>query len=445
MRILHFFLGFNRSGGLNRYASDLAITQKEAGEQVYVLFPGGSLLPRKTPTIKCRKQYAGIPCYELLGGNPIPLLEGIRSPQMILEQNHRLSQDVLDSFCKEVQPDIFHIHTWMGFPEELIPCLQKQGCKIVYTTHDYFGICPKVNFIRPDASLCLMPDNEECSNCNANAPSERYLQLRNISFLFKIKKCLDPLRRLLRGSAHSTVLDENNVIIQDYQSLREHYHNLLKMCDRIHFNSEVTKRIFLQYFPDLNGLVVPITHRGIKNRHKSKQLNPACIQLCFIGSLAPYKGFPLLKSVLADLKKEGMNNWKLNVWGNETAGVDPDIPEVIYHGRFTPNEEEHVLQDADLLIVPSIWFETFGFIVAEALSFGVPVLCSDMVGAQTLIDAEMVYRGESGLKDKLASFLRDERILSSVRSKIVSGEKMVQTELEHWKNINEKLYKPEIQ
>jgi glycosyltransferase involved in cell wall biosynthesis len=442
MRILHYFLGFNRSGGLNRYATDLAITQKESGEQVFVLFPGGSLLPWKLPVIIRRKNHAGISCYEILGGNPIPLLSGIHSPQMILEQKHQLSQEVLDSFCKEVQPDIFHSHTWMGFPEELIPCLHKQGCKIIYTTHDYFGICPKVNLIKPDGSLCLMPCNEECSKCNATAPSERYLQLRNINFLFKIKKCLAPLCKFLPISAPSTTLDENKVLIQDYNCLQEHYHDLLKLCDRIHFNSEVTKRIFMHFFPDLNGIVVPITHRGIKNKQKSKQLNQACIQLFFIGSLAPYKGFPLLKSVLASLKNEGLDNWKLNVWGNEANGVDPDIPEIIYHGRFDANDEEHVLHDADLLIVPSIWFETFGFIVAEALSFGVPVLCSDTVGAQTIVGAEMVFSGKSGMKDKLASFLRDGSALSSVRMGIVSGKKMIQTEIDHWKIINEKLYGP---
>ena len=36
----------------------------------------------------------------------------------------------------------------------------------------------------------------------------------------------------------------------------------------------------------------------------------------------------------------------------------------------------------DLLIVPSIWKETFSLITLEALSYGIPVLISNNVGAK---------------------------------------------------------------
>ena len=40
---------------------------------------------------------------------------------------------------------------------------------------------------------------------------------------------------------------------------------------------------------------------------------------------------------------------------------------------------------ADLLVAPSIWYETFGFTVLEALSYGVPVIVSDHVGAKDIV------------------------------------------------------------
>ena len=39
----------------------------------------------------------------------------------------------------------------------------------------------------------------------------------------------------------------------------------------------------------------------------------------------------------------------------------------------------------DVLVAPSIWYETFGFTVLEALSYGVPVIVSDHVGAKDII------------------------------------------------------------
>ena len=39
MKIIHYFPGFDRAGGLNRYAGDLALCQGRAGHDVYVLYP----------------------------------------------------------------------------------------------------------------------------------------------------------------------------------------------------------------------------------------------------------------------------------------------------------------------------------------------------------------------------------------------------------------------
>lgn len=37
------------------------------------------------------------------------------------------------------------------------------------------------------------------------------------------------------------------------------------------------------------------------------------------------------------------------------------------------------------MVTPSIWFETFGFTVLEALSYGVPVVISGTVGAKDIL------------------------------------------------------------
>lgn len=38
-----------------------------------------------------------------------------------------------------------------------------------------------------------------------------------------------------------------------------------------------------------------------------------------------------------------------------------------------------------MLVAPSIWYETFGYTVLEALSYGVPVIVSEHVGAKDII------------------------------------------------------------
>lgn len=55
------------------------------------------------------------------------------------------------------------------------------------------------------------------------------------------------------------------------------------------------------------------------------------------------------------------------------------------YGRYTYADLETIFDNTDLVIVPSVWQETFGYIVLEALSCGVPVLLSGNVGAKDIL------------------------------------------------------------
>lgn len=55
------------------------------------------------------------------------------------------------------------------------------------------------------------------------------------------------------------------------------------------------------------------------------------------------------------------------------------------HERYTYEDLESIFDRTDILAVPSIWSETFGFVVLEALSNGVPVIISGTVGAKDIL------------------------------------------------------------
>ena len=67
------------------------------------------------------------------------------------------------------------------------------------------------------------------------------------------------------------------------------------------------------------------------------------------------------------------------------------------------------MDDADCVILPSLWNETFGFTVLEALSYGVPVIVSSHVGAKDIVDEGkngfVVEGNVDSLKTKLRSVL----------------------------------------
>ena len=77
-------------------------------------------------------------------------------------------------------------------------------------------------------------------------------------------------------------------------------------------------------------------------------------------------------------------------------------PYIKVHDRYHYNQLERIFDNTDVLIAPSIWYETFGYTVLEALSYGVPVIISGTVGAKDVLaeDAGIVIDGITDMKLK---------------------------------------------
>lgn len=60
-------------------------------------------------------------------------------------------------------------------------------------------------------------------------------------------------------------------------------------------------------------------------------------------------------------------------------------PYIKAYDRYNYSELETIFENTDVLVVPSVWYETFGYTVLEALSYGVPVIMSDTVGAKDIL------------------------------------------------------------
>jgi len=430
MKILHYALGINRKGGLNKYVVDLASGQLEAGHDVNLLFPSGfSLFTRETGICDRGNSASGVHCFELQNPLPVPLLYGIRNPDCILKSGRHLSASQMESFYQKTKPDILHLHTLMGFPSELLPFLKKKGSKVVFTTHDYFGLCPKVNLVDCAGHPCAAPETMFCGKCNSKAPSALFLLLRNSSLALKLKDVLLLLKRVLPAKQGDRpqirALDASDKSSDDeaFLKLRAYYIELFKQVDLLHFNSSVSRETFSRFFSHPNTKVLGISHANILDRRQAKGFNGNFTRIAFVGSLEQYKGFPMLKSVLQRLEGKGIKNWSLKVWGSQRNGTDSELERISYCGSYSQAELDGILEETDVMIMPSICKETFGFVALEALSRGVPVLVSDNVGMKDIISnyaPSFVFSGEAGLESKLKEILKDCSQLASFNQALQS-------------------------
>jgi glycosyltransferase involved in cell wall biosynthesis len=427
MRILHYGLGFPpyRSGGLTKYSVDLAVEQAKEGNQVGLLWPG-EINRIKKFKVKKRKTYQNVENLEIINPLPVPLDEGIKEIDEFIK---KCDQEICFSFLKKWRPDVFHIHTLMGLNKEWVDACNRLNIKTIFTTHDYFGICPKVTLYRK-GNICECMDCTDCVDCN-----ERALSLTKIKILqspiyriIKGTKFIKTLRKKHRGEYFSKIEEtEKNNILNDelvfkYKKLREYYKAILESIDLLHFNSTVTEQVYKKYVKPKNSIVMSISHKGIKNNKVEKKKNE---KLC-ITMLAPaksYKGYFILIDALDQLWEEGKHDFVLNMYSpvpenKEYINVKED--------GFSQKELANIFEKTDVLIAPSIWYETFGFTVLEAISYGVPVIISNRVGAKDIVGENGIIVEANNSKELKKALMTND--FQAMR------ENMLETRVKEWKD-----------
>lgn len=433
MRILHYAIGLSpfRRGGMVQYVQDLMHEQaKDSGNQVALLFPGGkSVVPWGRI---CERKYPGtVRVFEIVNSSDVVLMGGVSHPERILHPIGDLPDSAIVRLLDKLRPQILHVHSLMGIPRSLLNLASCRGIRICYTTHDYYGLCPTVNFIKSDHSVCEGASARACWECNAHAYSRLELFLHSLTTLYAVRKWVVGIRNILKKLYHSknNSLDSNSrsshADVHLYGELQQYYQSLFAQIHYFVFNSPISAQRFQKALPGIRGSVLGVTNRDIQDRRRPLTVDKGRLRLGYMGGESVAKGYTLLLDALQDLLRSGKTNWCMTVWGvSALPGILGD------HIRLGPDFERSELANIygsmDLLVVPSIWHETFGLVVLEALSFGVPVLVSDTVGAQDLVkalDPAFVYAGgRKGLVDTLGRLLDDVSMLQGFNARLLQSE-----------------------
>ncbi|MBQ9661768.1 MAG: glycosyltransferase [Oscillospiraceae bacterium] len=413
MRIAHYFLGFPpyRTGGLTKYAYDLMISQREEGNELFAFWPGRISPINRRIYFKETIKPEGIISIEIINSLPVSLDEGIKAVDAYTKGTNK--NEILE-YLRRINPDVIHIHTLMGLHKEFVDAAKSLNIKTIYTTHDYFGICPKVTLYR-NGETC---DNDQgcqvCIMCNIKALSLRKIELLQ-SPLYRNLKNSNTIRALRkRHRQHFFEEDETwsgpkgfQVTQHDaakYRELRAYYKTILETIDLIHFNSSLTKEVFERYISPNRSTVISITHKNVKDnrQNRSKKWNGKLSITC-LAPARPYKGFDVLRSALDELWEEGKRFFELRVY---SPVKNPAPYMIINEDGFNQSELQTIFGMSDVLIAPSIWYETFGFTVLEALSYGVPVIVSDHMGSKDIIGSAGIVISAGNvceLKDSIIS------------------------------------------
>ncbi|MGH4052355.1 MAG: glycosyltransferase [Clostridium sp.] len=429
-------------------------SQVANGDEVSLLYPGHYSL-NKELRINQEKFFRGAGVFEIVNPMFIPLLSGVPSPLDYLKD---VDEDIYIDFLKRLGVQVIHIHTLMGLNKELISAAKKLNIKTIFTSHDYFGICPKVNLIDLQGDICTGYDNgKNCIECNANGYSKSLVTLMQSKIYRNFKS--SPIIKKLRAYKQSLIIkknknaanidnetkpenkakpqqvkeksnksskgnNNNDALAAGYVNLRKYAVDILNNIDFIHYNSSVAKDTYEKYIDNENSRVLNITHSNIEDNRILKSSNSdQPLKITYIGSIEKYKGLYFLLDVLEKLLKNKINGWKLNVYGkNVNIDTDEFNGKVKLNGTYDYNELENIFKKTDILVVPSIWYETFGYIALEAFSYGVPVIITDLVGFKDMIIPEVtgivIKADEDELYGKLQTIIKNRKKLSYINRNI---------------------------
>jgi len=173
---------------------------------------------------------------------------------------------------------------------------------------------------------------------------------------------------------------------------------------------------------------------GLDQTHLSRPepSNPSTrLRIGYLGQFAPHKGVHLLLAAFQKLT-ERPDSCELALHGRisdatlyerELLRIARGDPAITFAGPYPNHEVGQVLNDLDVIVVPSLWYENRPTVIVEAHATGTPVVAARLGGMAELIkhnENGLVFKAGSveGLTEQLQRLLDEPMLLPQLRSGI---------------------------
>ena len=292
-------------------------------------------------------------------------------------------------YISRIKPTVVLTQQLIAIPTILLSRLFR--IPVIVIVRDYWPICYYRSLLKPNLEICTTYDHclEDVVVCARNS-MKRHAKMANT-----LSQLLAPPYSLLI-SAHSlltrfTIKRSNAFIVVS---------NFVKRA--LTSNGVPPQKIHVIYNPIDT------------NKSQSTATSPPSI--LFVGSLELPKGVQNIVKAMPKVR-ERVRNARLFVVG---AGPEKErlkrlIKELHVEnsvqllGRISNDHLTKLYRSCSMVVVPSIWPEPFGRVVAEALSHGKPVVASNIGGIPELVDQNsgilVPPNDESALADAVVSLL----------------------------------------
>ena len=308
---------------------------------------------------------------------------------------------VLDDF----KPDMVHFeHLGGGLSTSLPSIVKRRGIPMVLTLHDFWELCYRSHLQNTEGQLCPGPEGGlRCAHCWSTEFTAPLVESRQSIKELGLRKAIKMAPRLVM----ERLVQREYIPSTKYSSLHlatrdGYFHRLLNQFDLIMSPSEFLRQEYIAWG------IAPERIRFIQNGIDAAKLGsdipdlPMAEELTavYTGQLIWHKGLDVLIDAFNQLVGVPV---KLDIYGG--LGNSPEAlaytkslrsrnnnPRVAFRGPFPNQVVGKVLATADMMIVPSIWYENCPMTILESLYMRRPVITSNVGGM-----AELIKDGVNGL------------------------------------------------
>jgi len=319
---------------------------------------------------------------------------------------HHAFAQVLDTF----QPDLLHVQHLMGLPASLLTLLRQRDIPYLITLHDYWWLCA-------NAQLLTNYDETVCDGPN---------------WWLNCGRCA--IARAGRGDSRLLGAGIAPLLAYREKLLRPQLHHARALIAPTRFVQTIYTQLGLtpeQMTVIPHGIELPVSSEQLpvtSNQSPSAlSTQHSALRLCYIGGIAPQKGVHVLIEAVNGLPA----GVELLIGGDMEAlpeyaavlRIQATHPGIRFLGRLSRDQVWDTLRQSDLLVVPTLWYETASLIVQEAFAVGTPVVASRIgVMPERIrdgIDGRLFEVGNAAaLRSLLHSFIKHPDLLHQLRQGI---------------------------
>lgn len=282
------------------------------------------------------------------------------------------------NFLSQFQPDVVHVGSCYTLSARPVYIAQELGLPIVMHLHDYWTICARLTLLHKNNTICTGPDSAwKCQQCLL--AGTKFWKLSSLMMQGSIRKLL--LEEMAKYN-WITRLPSLHGMLGDMQKRFRYVLGACKKADIL-----VTPTAFARDLLEAHGIekgrIRVIPNGNNLEWVNGLRRNPSHpIRIGFLGNVIPTKGVHILIDAYKLLLQD-YSQINLEIWGD--FGSKPEYylalrsmatDDIKFGGRYESDDLPSILANLDVVVVPSIWYETHGIVIQEAFAAGLPVIVS---------------------------------------------------------------------